>query len=64
MTRQVKDGTSLFRYYDLLVLQKIRDSKPSSKPLNKRKVQPEAQVDDFGQMIYHFTFKSQQTNHE
>lgn len=52
MTGKVKNGTSLFRLYDLIVLQKIRASKPNHNPSTKDKTQPEMLEDAFGQTVY------------
>ncbi|MEW6065081.1 MAG: hypothetical protein ACOY35_04205 [Bacillota bacterium] len=58
MTTKVKKGTSLFRFYELVVLQKIHDSKPKKKPVETSlKQEPEILCDCFGQMIYALTVK-------
>ncbi|MEW6064761.1 hypothetical protein P378_08775 [Desulforamulus profundi] len=59
MTDKVKNGTSLFRFYELVVLQKIHDSKPKkNQPVKSGKPEPEILCDCFGQMIYGLTAKS------
>ncbi|SHF06449.1 hypothetical protein [Desulforamulus putei] len=58
MTDKVKNGTSLFRFYELVVLQKIQNSKPKKKQAVKpAKCEPEILCDCFGQMIYSLTVK-------
>lgn len=58
MTTKVNNGTSLFRFYELVVLQKIHDSKPKKNSVDKpSKQEPEILYDCFGQMIYGLTVK-------
>ena len=57
MSTKVKNSTSLFRFYDFLVLQKIRDSKPPQKTIQKGETQAEMLVDAFGQPVYSITLK-------
>ncbi|GAB6157899.1 hypothetical protein JCM39194_10990 [Desulfotomaculum varum] len=53
MSDKVKNGTSLFRLYELVVLQKIKNGKPKKKqPDQAFNCQPEILCDGFGQMIY------------
>lgn len=53
MSDKVKNGTSLSRIYELVVLQKIRDAKQKEKK-NAASKKPEQSImfDSFGQMIY------------
>lgn len=62
MIKQVKNGTSLFRLYDLIFLQKIRDSKPNHKTSKTDRTQPEMLEDAFGQMVYSLTVKPGRKN--
>ncbi|CCO09318.1 hypothetical protein [Desulforamulus hydrothermalis] len=58
MSDNVKNGTSLFRLYELVVLQKIQSGKPKKKqPEQSFTCQPEIICDGFGQMIYNDTVK-------
>ncbi|SHK98329.1 hypothetical protein [Desulforamulus aeronauticus] len=45
-----KNGTSLYKLYELVVLQKIRDAKPKKKANARSGL--ELHCDGFGQMIY------------